>query len=184
MPSPQRGTDGARDRYRRAVTNMLPFLQVLTLMLVALAAALAVAHALELPGKMRLDRETYLAVQRIYYPGFTIGGAAEPLGAIATAALALLTPFGSIRFWLMLAAFAGLVGMMAVFWLVTQPVNKYWVTGQDMGALGAGFFRVGTDRRRGADWTELRDRWEYSHLARAALASGSLLALATSLTLA
>ena len=28
----------------------------------------------ELPGRMLLDREAYLAVQTIYYPGFTFGG--------------------------------------------------------------------------------------------------------------
>jgi hypothetical protein len=37
------------------------------------------AHALELPGELRLDEQTYLAVQTTYYPGFTIGGMAEPL---------------------------------------------------------------------------------------------------------
>jgi hypothetical protein len=49
-------------------------LQVLTIIVVASACALSLAHALELPGKMRLDKETSYAVQPIYYPGFTIGG--------------------------------------------------------------------------------------------------------------
>src|SRR5205809_327776 len=59
---------------------------------------LSLAHALEYPGKRRLDRETYLKAQTIYYPGFTIGGvfggrqrerrgrrdvAARPLGTVA-----------------------------------------------------------------------------------------------------
>jgi hypothetical protein len=48
-------------------------LQVVTVFLVAVAMSLALAHALELPGKMRLDKETYMAVQTIYYPGFTFG---------------------------------------------------------------------------------------------------------------
>ena len=39
--------------------------------------ALALAHALERPGKMRLSKE--LAIQPIYYPGFTFGGTAEPM---------------------------------------------------------------------------------------------------------
>jgi hypothetical protein len=29
---------------------------------------------IELPGKMRLDKQAYLAVQTIYYPGFNYGG--------------------------------------------------------------------------------------------------------------
>jgi hypothetical protein len=33
-------------------------LQVLTIIVVAIAFALSLAHALELPGKMRLDKET------------------------------------------------------------------------------------------------------------------------------
>ena len=48
---------------------------LICLLLVAIAMALTLAHALELPGKMLLDRDTYLAIQKIYYPGFTIGGA-------------------------------------------------------------------------------------------------------------
>jgi hypothetical protein len=49
-------------------------LQVATVFLVSIAMALSLAHALELPGKLRLDKEAYLTVQPIYYPGFTIGG--------------------------------------------------------------------------------------------------------------
>ena len=53
-------------------------LQILSIVLVAVAMALALAHALELPGKMRLSNDEYLTVQPIYYPGFAIGGMAEP----------------------------------------------------------------------------------------------------------
>lgn len=44
---------------------MYRFLHVGTLILVAIAMALSLAHALELPGKMRLSKENYLAVQQI-----------------------------------------------------------------------------------------------------------------------
>ena len=54
-------------------------LQVVTLLFVAIAMATMLAHALELPGKLKLSKDEYLATQRIYYPGFTIGGAAEPI---------------------------------------------------------------------------------------------------------
>jgi hypothetical protein len=33
------------------------------------AAVPALAHALELPGKMRLTKDAYFAMQHIYYPG-------------------------------------------------------------------------------------------------------------------
>ena len=78
---------------------MLSVLQVLTVMLVAVAMALALAHAFELPGKMRLGRETYDAMQLIYYPGFTIGGGiGEAGGTMATLILLFLTPVGRADF--------------------------------------------------------------------------------------
>ncbi|TIX44521.1 MAG: DUF1772 domain-containing protein, partial [Mesorhizobium sp.] len=49
-------------------------LMIATLLLVAVSMALSLAHALELPGKLRLKEATYRSVQAIYYPGFTIGG--------------------------------------------------------------------------------------------------------------
>jgi hypothetical protein len=44
---------------------MFRFLEVVAVIFVAVAMALTLAHALELPGKMRLSKETYLAVQPI-----------------------------------------------------------------------------------------------------------------------
>ena len=146
-------------------------LQVVTATLVSIAMALALAHALEFPGKMRLTEATYRAVQTIYYPGFTIGGIAEVLALLMLLGLVVLTPKGSAVFWLTLAAFVAFAAMHGVYWLVTHPVNKFWVEGVDVSAAGAKFFRVGaTDRSgRAPDWTVLRDRWEYSHIIRAVL---------------
>jgi hypothetical protein len=62
-------------------------LTILALLLVAIAFGLSLAHALELPGKLRLEESAYRTVQQIYYPGFTVGGAAEPLSILALAAL-------------------------------------------------------------------------------------------------
>ena len=45
---------------------------ILCLLLVATDFGLLLAHALELPGKLRLDETSYRAVQGIYYPGFTV----------------------------------------------------------------------------------------------------------------
>jgi len=64
--------------------------QVATVFLAGTAMTMALAHALEFPGKMRLDEQTYMAVQRIYYPGFTVGGIAEPLAVVTTLVLTLL----------------------------------------------------------------------------------------------
>jgi hypothetical protein len=62
-------------------------LELVVILMVALAAVLAVAHALELPGKLRLDKQSYLVVQTIYYPGFTYAGASEGVGVLAILAL-------------------------------------------------------------------------------------------------
>jgi hypothetical protein len=164
---------------------MFAALQILSTLLVAVSMAMALAHALELPGKMRLARDTYLAVQTIYYPGFTIaGGIAEAGGLIATLVLLILTPPGSAAFWLTLVALAGLIGMQAVYWIFTHPVNRYWLQGERLEGLGSAFFSFDPGHRSPAptaagptDWTALRDRWEYSHVARAALALVSLIAL-------
>jgi hypothetical protein len=167
---------------------MFHLLQVLAVILVAAAMGLALAHALELPGKMRLTKEAYYAMQPIYYPGFTIGGGiAEAGGILTTILLVCLTPSGSAAFWLTLAAVLGLLGMEAVYWLWTHPVNQFWLEGEKLGDLGARFFSFGIQRSRlqngtrPADWTAWRDRWEYSHVARAGLALASLITLVSAI---
>jgi hypothetical protein len=161
---------------------MLQTLQALTVLLAAIGMALSLAHALEFPGKRRLDRDAYLKVQAIYYPGFTIGGIFEPVAMIAAFALLLFTPFGTISFWLTLAAFAGLVLAHAIYWVITHPVNKVWLKDEKLSQGGTSFFAAGRRTAEG-DWTALRDRWEWSHVARAALAMLSLAALVVAIIL-
>jgi len=162
---------------------MLNALQIVTATLVGIAMTPALAHALELPGKMRLSRDEYFSVQRIYYPGFTMAGIAEPASLIASTALLLVTPSGSLSFWLTVLTLAALAAMQAVYWLSVHPVNRVWLKNEKLGAAGAEFF--GMDRRKSetagerSDWTTLRDRWEYSHAVRAGLAVLSFLCLIT-----
>ncbi len=162
---------------------MLEFLQVLCLVLIAVGMGLSLAHALEFPGKLRLPKETYFAVQTIYYPGFTIGGAFGEFGAIlAMLWLLIVTPFAGATFWLTLAALVFLLLMHAVFWLVNQPVNKIWLRQQKLGSAGTAFFAAGRESVQGdEDWTSLRARWEYGHVARALLALAALIAVAIAL---
>lgn len=63
------------------IVGMFKLLQVLTLVIAAVAFGAAFAHVLELPGKRRLDKEAYFTVQSIDYPGFTIGGVSEPVAS-------------------------------------------------------------------------------------------------------
>jgi hypothetical protein len=165
---------------------MFQALQVITILLVAVLVAATLAHVLELPGKMRLPKAAYLAVQQIYYPGFTIAGLVGEFGGmLATLLLTIVTPAGP-RFWLTLCALVALVCVHAIYWLLTHPVNRFWVDDFELKGFGKQFFHfdpAGRSRAQPPDWTALRDRWEYSHVMRAALAFVSLALLATAATL-
>jgi hypothetical protein len=152
---------------------MSPALEFLSALLTAIAMGLALAHALELPGKLRLDREHYLAVQAIYYPGFTFGGAAEPLAIIALAALLFMLPAGTDARWLVGAALIAAVGTQILFWAVVQPVNRHWLQSMPLGPAGKRFFNADAVTSETADWTRLRNRWERGHLARALTATAA-----------
>ena len=159
---------------------MLLALEVVTIFLAAVAMSLALAHALEYPGKMRLDPETYMAVQTIYYPGFTLGGAGEPLAALAALLLLIVMRDQGAAFWWVLGAFVALLAMHAVFWFVTQPTNRFWLRNQQLGKAGSKFFGVdpaGRMEPSQIEWKRLRDRWEHSHIARAVLSMIALIAL-------
>jgi hypothetical protein len=163
---------------------ILPILQIIALVLIAVGFGLSLAHTLELPGKLRLGRDTYVAVQTIYYPGFTIGGLFGEIGAIlATVIVLILTPSGSRAFPFTLAALAALALMHAVFWIVTQPVNKVWLADQTLGRAGAAFFKAGGTGSESTDWMRLRNRWEGSHVARAGCAFVAFVAMAVVIAL-
>ena len=159
--------------------------QILTVLVVAIAMALALAHALELPGKLQLPKDQYLTVQKIYYPGFTIGGAAEPVGVLLLLGLMLTFPIGSAAFWLMAAALFTLAAMHLAYWLLTHPVNHFWLRDVDLKKGGSGFFSFDPLGRLAEsnpmDWKALRDRWEFSHVVRAVFGVASLIFLVTAI---
>jgi hypothetical protein len=171
-------------RHRRHTGSrpVLVALQVLTVVFVAVAMALSLAHALELPGKLRLSKQQYLDTQLIYYPGFAIGGIAEPVGLVMLLLLMLSTT-ARTAFWLTAAAFACLLAMHAAYWLLTHPVNQFWLKDFKLHAPGARFFALDPLQRtrdeRQPDWVRLRDRWEYSHVLRAVLGLLTLVLLVT-----
>jgi hypothetical protein len=163
---------------------MFLILQIVSVFLVSVAMSLSLAHALELPGKLRLDKQTYCAVQTIYYPGFTFGGFSEVMGIVAVLALLLMTPVESAAFQWTLIGFVGLVIMHAAYWIITHPVNKFWLKDQNLKGFSAGFFGFDPFKQRGQEerddeeaWKRLRDRWEYSHVLRAVLSALALLTL-------
>jgi anthrone oxygenase-like protein len=160
---------------------MLVAIEVISVFLVALAMSLALAHTLEFPGKLRLDREAYLTVQTVYYPGFTLAGAGEPLAILSTLILLWMMRGRGTTFWLVLVSFLGVLLMQAVFWLVTQPTNRYWLKNQRLTKAGSKFFgveqREQSKRESTPDWSAFRNRWEYSHIIRSVLSMISLLTL-------
>ena len=161
---------------------MLSALHVLTIVLVAIPMALVLAHALEYPGKMKLARDDYLTVQPIYSPGFTIGGFAEPASLLALVVLLFLTP-PAAAFWLTLAAFAAMALMHITYWLVTHPVNKFWLKDANLKGASAAFFEAGAGSFETEDWRNLRDRWEMSHIVRAVLSFAAFVLLVIALAL-
>jgi len=165
---------------------MMLVLEIVAILLTAVVMSLSLAHALELPGKMRLNREAYLTTQTIYYPGFTIGGIAEPLAVIVVFALLLSTPPASARFWLLLLSLAALAAVQIIFWFWVQPVNKIWLKEVRLGQAGVAFFGkqsdVADDDPKVQNWRALRDRWESGHVTRAVFAMIGLLLLAVAVT--
>lgn len=147
---------------------MITLLSVAALFLVAVTMGLSLAHALEFPGKLRLDEPTYRAVQAIYYPGFTTGGLIGEFGGMLTlAALIALTPTTVERFWWIVGAFGLLLVGHATYWIVTHPVNAAWLKDTNLMGLSQMFF--GLFSAPNADWQHMRNVWEYSHVARAGL---------------
>lgn len=168
---------------------MIMTLQVICVLLTSVAFALSLAHALELPGKLKLKREEYLVVQKIYYPGFTVGGFGEVLGLVALLALLLFTPKENPAFGWTLASLAVLSTAHGTYWVLTHPANNFWLKDQNLKGLGKGFFATGAKQPEPPSsnsdklWIDYRDRWERSHVIRAILCTLSLTLLAVAIAL-
>jgi uncharacterized membrane protein len=158
---------------------MVESLWVASLLCVAITMGLPLAHALELPGKLRLDEAEYRIVQSVYYAGFTIGGLIGELGGvIVLIAVLILLPKQTARFYWTVVSLVLLCAVHAVYWLMTHPVNNAWVSTVPMPKAASTFFA--TFGRSKRDWRQLRRQWECSHLVRACLSMASLTTLAIS----
>jgi hypothetical protein len=76
----------------------------------------------------------------------------------------------------------GLIGMQVVYWLITHPVNNFWLQREKLGEMGSKFFLLGKENcsgeNRPPEWADLRNRWEYSHVVRAGLVTLGFVMLA------
>lgn len=151
-------------------------LYILAHLLIVVVLGLSLAHALEFPGKRRLDEATYRAIQAVYYPGFTIGGlVGEVGGRLALTIMVLSTPPAAAAFRWLAAALTLLAAVHSAHWLVTHPVNRVWLKETRVTPASRAFF--GLLSAREGDWRRMRDIWEWSHVARAALAMLAFLAM-------
>ena len=72
--------------------------------------------------------------------------------------------------------------MHAVYWLVTHPVNNFWLKDTNADRASNSFFSFIPVRRatgKKPDWKKLRNRWEYSHVVRAGLGLAGFLLIVT-----
>jgi len=102
---------------------------------------------------------------------------------LTTLVLLFMTPSSRPPFWWTLIGLIALVAMQAVYWVVTHPVNKFWLKDTSLKGLVGGFFSLDPMKQGAASevgsegWKKLRDRWEYSHVFRAVLAVIALITL-------
>jgi hypothetical protein len=97
--------------------------------------------------------------------------------------LAFTTP-ASPAFSRTAGALAGALANHVVYWLRTHPVNNFWLKDQALKGGGAKLFEAGTPAPDAtSNWSQLRDRWEYSHVLRAVLMSVVMIALAIAISL-
>jgi hypothetical protein len=100
----------------------MKLLQFVAILLTALALIPAGAHFFELPNKMHLSRDQYLAVQQIYR-GWSYFGVVD-LAAIATnLALTVVLWKRRVAFWCALTGVALLTSALAVFFFWTYAAN-------------------------------------------------------------
>jgi hypothetical protein len=130
---------------------------------VALTLVPSGAHLAELWNKIDLSAENYLIVQQIYR-GWALFGIVVIPALIATLVVTIKDRRGPHSFGLSLFAFVCVAGGQVIFWTLTFPTNqatRNWTT-------------------LPADWTRLREQWEYSHASAAVLNLVAFIALVVS----
>jgi hypothetical protein len=139
----------------------------LTIMLAAVALSAALAHLMELPGKMTYDAPLYVLLHRTLYPTFgQTAGWAEALALLAVVGLTLRVRKRGAAFPLTATAATCQAAAMAVFLALVHPANLT-MAGWPLDGIPP-------------DWTRWRDQWEYGHAVRAILETVALAALVLS----
>lgn len=135
---------------------ILKIVRLINLLCAALISGIAFCHALELPNKMTLPADTWLIVQQILYRGFGAkAGPIEVCAIVSSLMLLFLVRKRQIAFiWTLVASVCFVAGL--VLWLqVINPAN-----------LVVDSWTIAT---LPANWTQVRDQWEYGHVAHETL---------------
>ena len=143
-------------------------LRFLTIMLTALSLSAAFAHLLELPAKLSYDGAQWLDLLQTLYPTYgKVSGVCEIGAVVAASVLVVVVRQHRTAFlWTLLAA-SCLIATHAIFWIWVAPVNAALVPL--------------SPEPLPADWTRLRNQWEFAHATRAILQIVALAALVISI---
>jgi hypothetical protein len=146
---------------------LLAFWRLTTIMLTAVSMAAAFGHLLELPAKRTYDGALWLHLLQTLYPTFgSVSGFAE-IAAVVTSIVLVVMVRHRPAFGYTLVAALCMVSVHAAFWIWVAPVNATLVPL--------------TPETLPANWTALRDQWEYTHAVRALLQIVALGALVLSI---
>lgn len=128
----------------------------ITIILSALVMGMAFCHALELPAKMQYSASQYITVQNSLYVAFgspNIGALIEVSAPLVATALAIFVRKRHPALQLTLVAIAlMLLAFPIIFFAFTEPANRV--------------IRSATPESIPANWQQLRNQWEYSHLSQ------------------
>jgi hypothetical protein len=125
-----------------------------TIVLAALTMGTAFAHTLELPAKMNYNASLYTTISQSLYWGFGhIGGPIEGMTVfLAAPMLSFLVRKQRPAFWWTLVGTGCFASAFIVFLAFTEPMNREILQWSIESVP--------------ADWTRVRNQWEYSHVAR------------------
>jgi hypothetical protein len=172
---------------------MFVLLEIVSVLFVSTAMAVAVTQALELASKLRLERALPAGIQALHHPvihnrAFTTGGLISEAGGLATLLLMILTmPFKPAALGWAFVSLCLLAGMHLAYWTRMHPADQF--THRDPRATSiapVGFFATHprpVPPLAATGWYRVRYRWEHSHTLRVVLAALSLTSLVTAVAL-
>lgn len=141
----------------------LRVVQLLALVLMAVALVPAGAHLFELPHKLNFERDAYFTVQGIY-AGWALFGVVYFSALAANLSLSIMVRRQRQPFIFALVGFGAIVLFFAVFFTWTCPANQAtanWTQAPE-------------------NWRALRRAWELSHAANAVILFCGFVAVALS----